>query len=151
MTTTADIAAAIVVGLNAESFGESFTATRAYRPQYDDKATETLQVVVIPTARAMETKTRSQFESIHSVQIGVMKRATAGADLNTDGLFDDIMSLCEEIIGWLFQRPQGAGTWYQSEHTVLADPGMLLESRTFLSIIEARYKTMDSAYAGGGS
>lgn len=89
-----DICDAVKDYLNAETFTQSFTATRR-NVWYDDlDDTNSVQVVVVPQESDTEPETRSGLQRRYRVLVIVQKRMSDGVDLDTQ---DAMLLLAEEI------------------------------------------------------
>lgn len=99
------LADAIVAELNDATFGQAFTATRAYRPFYELSDMETLRVTVVSATFDASTLTRAGDREECGVDIAVQKKVNVD---DTDAV-DPLMNLLEEI-GLHFRRKTMATT-----------------------------------------
>ncbi len=130
MSTIADIADAVVEGLNGHTFSQTFTAARAYLPVFDLKEMKDLHVTVVPKGIEMSLANRTQGQDDVQMDVAVQKKVASDAD--TDGL----MSLVEEIANFIRQtRVFGPAVWVRSENVPIYSPEHLGELRQFTSVL----------------
>jgi len=94
-STIANVAAAIAVGLNEESFSREFEAIVTYQPQVELRDLEDLRVSVVPGGSDIVRVTRAhQYERL-TVEIGLQQR------VETDAEIGRLMRLGDEILAWI--------------------------------------------------
>jgi hypothetical protein len=143
MTTTADIAAALMEDLNATVFSRPFTASRAYLPIFQLGEMEDLHVTVVAAGRTVAPANRTLLQVEHRLDIAVQQRLAGGADENH---CDPLLALVEEIADHLCGHTlAGAAgtTWVKTEHAPLIAAEHLHEWRQFTSIITVTYRTWE--------
>jgi hypothetical protein len=103
MSTSTDIADAVVTALNAASLVQTFTASRHFLPVIERDELSTLTVSVAPAAWDVSLLDRSSSENEYAVDIGVQKQFTSAtrATINTE--LDPLMTFMEAIAD-LFHR-----------------------------------------------
>jgi hypothetical protein len=145
-STLIDAAEAVKDALNnppADTFDQTFTAVRAYRPKFTPKELKTLRVVVVPRAYT-RTRIARAVESIDPVvQVGVMQQIDPPTDADTDAAFDNtqadaLMVFCEAV-GTYLQSARLPGFREAFVDTIENDPAWspdhLAETNTFISVL----------------
>lgn len=142
MSQIADIAQAIVVALNAETFSPVFTATRAYRPTFDIKDSD-LRVTVIPRSILMGMLTRSSNQDDLDIDIGIQKKIS---DLSTNTEVDALIDLVEQIAVFLRTVPReyGVASWVRSTNDPIYNPEHLKDLMQFTSVLTVTLKAVSS-------
>lgn len=131
MATTAEIAQAVVDGVNARTFTPPFTAARAYLPIFDLGAMLDLHVTVVAAGRTITPLSRGERQVEHRIEIAVQQKVA----VEDPAACDPLLGLVEEIAWALPRLPMPAGVWVRTEHAPLIDPGHLNELRQFTSLI----------------
>jgi hypothetical protein len=136
-----DIADAVVAELNAGSFGQSFTAQRAYLPVFDLAEMKDLHVTVVPKGLATTPFGRDSSQSDYAIDIGIQKKlsGTTAADI------DPLMALVEEIGRFFRQRRLASypdAIWVRTEHPHLYAPEHLSELRQFTSVLTLTFRVV---------
>ena len=139
MTTSAEIASALVDDLNAALFSLPVTAVRAYLPLYDLGEMETLHVTVVISGRTVTPASRRQLQIDHRFDIAVQQRLAVEEPLACDPL----LRLVAEIADHLAGRSLVSAVWVKTEHEPLVDPTHLHELRQFTSLITVTYRTWE--------
>jgi len=103
------LAAAIVAGLNAESFSKDFTAAVGYGVRLQLEDADTLHVDVAPVRSLTEWETRGSIQWTHIVDIGVRYRfgpsdRDGDTGLVTEAAVDAYRYLMQEIVAWCFSN-----------------------------------------------
>lgn len=143
MTTTADIAAAVVADLNATAFSQSVAAERAYLPQFDLGDLTALRVTVVASGRTVQPASRSQLQVEHRIEIAVQRKLTGEDPAACDPFLALVGEIGDHLTGHrLVAVPDAA--WVKTEHEPLVDPGHLNELRQFTSLITVTYRTWES-------
>jgi len=143
MPLQADIADAVVTGLNGHKFSQKFTAVRCYRPQARREDLGTLHVLVAPGPVSSGVATRGKNADRLAVEIGVLKAVATPDDLTA---LDGLASLVEEIDLFLRRQnlaTQPRATWEGSETIDGAEAGFskefLDQQHVFLSVLRVTY------------
>lgn len=103
MSLLVDIADALVAELNAQAWGEPFTAVRSYHPQYSLSADEggstldTLRVTVVPGGIEGQKLTREHYQKTLKTDIAIQK--VARTDAARDGLMDLAENILDHLLG----------------------------------------------------
>ena len=145
MTSSADMAQAVVESLNLALLSQPLVARRAYLPQAELGEMATLHVTVVVTGRTVQPATRELLAVDHRIEIAVQRKLT-GEDL-TDG--DPLLALVSEIADHLSgplgrYLPAVSATWVKTEHLPLVAPEHLADLRQFTSILAITYRTWES-------
>lgn len=88
-----ELADGIVTELNAQSWTQTFTATRVYSPVVDLKDLKTLSVMVMPRGVATTIDARGRVGLELSIVIGIRKALTA----LTNAVVDPLLNFADEI------------------------------------------------------
>ena len=139
MTTSAEIATALVDDLNAALFSLPVTAVRAYLPLYDLGEMDTLHVTVVIGGRTVTPATRRQLQIDHRLDIAVQQRLA----VEVPQACDPLLGLVAEIADHLAGRSLVSAVWVKTEHEPLVDPTHLHELRQFTSLIAVTYRTWE--------
>ena len=139
MSTSIDIADAVVASLNLGTFSQSFTANRLYRPVFELKDLKTLTVSVVPKALSADSASRTEDAFTVDVDIAVQKKVDQLAASELDGLMD----LVEEIVdhlrhGTLADKPDAR--WTGIANDPIFAPEHLEQQRVFTSILTLTYR-----------
>lgn len=139
MSTTLELADAVVASLNATGFSLPFTAERKYQPVFELADLETVQVGVVPKSLGITTAARNTGYYDVAVDIGVQKKVTVEDDAELDGL----MVLVEEIADHLRMKrldtaPDAA--WLSIANEPVFAPEHLEQWRQFTSILTVTYR-----------
>ena len=92
MATIIQIADAVVAQLNAATFSQPLTATRAYVPSFQLPEMKELRVTVVPRALSSEPLDRSRDEFRYEIDVAVQQKVEP-----TPAAIDPLMTLAEEI------------------------------------------------------
>lgn len=136
-----DIAGAVVLELNAQSFTPPFTAVRHYRPEFDLAQLKTLRVSVVPRSIAIVSLGRSLNQHDVSVDVAVQAKIDAAS---TDDL-DELMGLVEQIAEFfrlrrLTQVP--SAVWQRTENSPIYSPEHLERHGVFTSILTLTFRVV---------
>ncbi len=135
----ARIAAAVVVELNAGTFSQSFTAARAYSPEFELPDMETLQVTVVPKGVTTQPGSRSHRQHDYSVDVAVQQKLQTADDTEIDAL----MTLAEEVGDhFRFQRLPSFpnAMWLKTENDPVYAQEHIRELRQFTSILTVTFR-----------
>jgi len=137
----ADIADAVVVALNGHSFSETFTAVRAYRPEYDLREMADLRVTVVPKAVEMTTAGRGLAQSDIQLDLAVQKKLSSGDNTEIDTLMGIVQEIAEFIraIGRF-----GDAVWIRTENVPIYSQEHLGEMRLFTSVLTLTLRVLSS-------
>lgn len=139
MAVISDIADAVVVDLNAGSFSQTFTAQRAYLPEFELPDMENLQVTVVPKGVTTLPGSRSRQQHEYTVDIAVQKKLQTADDAEIDAL----MTLAEEVGDHLrFQRLPSFpnAMWLKTENDPVYAQEHIRELRQFTSILTLTFR-----------
>jgi hypothetical protein len=143
VTTTADVAAAVVADLTATAFSQAFTAERAYLPIIDLGAMMALHVTVVAAGRTVQPASRTSLQVEHRIEIAVQQKLASEDPTACDPLLGLVGEIADHLSGHhLAGAPDAA--WVRTEHAPLVDPGHLNELRQFTSLITVTYRTWGS-------
>ena len=146
MTTTSAIArelASYLSGYGVIQAGQSIDVEFDWFPQFELGDTDTVRVICIPVSCERSNMTRSGTERMHSVQIGIMHRASGDEiedDIYADGdtLANDIADATEGV-----QLDSLVGIhWSKTEHTTVYVPDHVRELRQVTAVITVTFKEL---------
>ena len=139
MAVITDIAEAVVAELNAASFSQSFTAARAYSPEFELPDMETLRVTVVPTGITTQPGSRSHRQHDYTVDVAVQKKLQSADNDEIDAL----MTLAEEVGDhFRFQRLPSFPNemWLKTENDPVYASEHIRELRQFTSILTVTFR-----------
>lgn len=130
------IAEAVVTELNAATLSQSFTAVRAYVPEYDLTELASVAVTVVPRAVAAQAAGRGLMQTDYSVDVAVQARAA------TDTKRDALMVLAEEIAGYFNCRRLNSleAMWIKTEPSVVYDADQMRQLGVFTSVLSLTFR-----------
>ena len=142
MSNIADVAEAIVVALNAETFSPVFTATRDYEPTFDLQDKD-LRVTVVPNGIAMSTLARNTNQDDIDIDIGVQKKVSGQA---TNIEMDALIDLMEQIATFMRTAPRSYGNaqWVSATNIPIYSQEHLKDMRQFTSVLTVSLRLVDS-------
>ncbi|MEQ9616663.1 MAG: hypothetical protein RLN60_01370 [Phycisphaerales bacterium] len=130
MSTIIDLADAITVSLNTQTFSPPITAERSHLPIFDvGQVGDAIKVSVVPRSLTVENATRTSNFFDASTDIGVQRRV----DPNVSAQIDELLDLVEQIGDHLrLTRPatMPEAQWLTTEH----DPVLAAEHLERLSV-----------------
>ncbi|MCC7409098.1 MAG: hypothetical protein IT442_13605 [Phycisphaeraceae bacterium] len=143
MSTILDIADAVKAELNSSGSPLAGLAVvqRHYKPAFDLKELKDLHVVVVPKAVESTGATRTLMQMDVQIDVGVLKKL--GEDPVAEA--DTLMSLVEDIAGYLRSRPLAAlpgVVWVRCENTPIYAPDHLEQFRQFTSVLTLTYRVL---------
>ncbi|HUS47876.1 MAG TPA: hypothetical protein VM098_07145 [Phycisphaerae bacterium] len=144
MSRTLDIADAVVTelaGAPPGTFALPFTPQRRVLPQFELSELKDLKVTVVP--RSVENSPAARGLTLKDVQIDIGIQKRLGKDVDSEIV--PLLTLVEQIDGWLRQRPlQAAGNapWLKSANDPLYASEHLAEDRVFTSVLTVSYRVM---------
>ena len=142
-----DIADAVVTELNAAQvppatgFGQTFTATRAYRPVFDLAELKTLRVTVVPKGIEIVNITRNANQNDVSVDVAVQKKVNPDDAADMDAL----MTLVEKIGDFFRLRRLAAfptALWTKTENVPIYSPEHLETKQVFTSVLTLTFRVV---------
>jgi len=140
-----DIAKAVVVALNAETFTQTFTAEwhAVVRLKLAAGDLDNLLVNVVAASRSMLAVDRESDQNDCVISIGIQKKIgirTTNRDTNVETL----CGFVEELIGSLsrLQLPGIPSQYVGIENEPIYDTDQLVEDGVFTSILNVTYRTM---------
>jgi hypothetical protein len=139
MAQITDIADAVVVALNGQTFSQPFTAARAYRAAFDLQEMKDLHVTVVPKGMELVTAGRGVAQSDLQIDIGVQKKLATGNDAEIDALMDLVQEIAEFIRA---TRQFGEAVWVKTENTPIYSQEHLGELRQFTSVLTLTLRVM---------
>lgn len=144
MPTTAEIADAVVMELNAAPFVPALAAVRAYLPLYDLGEMHDLHVTIVPASRTMTPAHRSALQIDHRIDIAVQYKVA----VEDPAAVDPVLALVERIAAYLALRPLGQvpqAQWVSCQHGPFVAPEHLHELRQVTSVLAVTYRTWEPA------
>jgi hypothetical protein len=144
-----DIADAVVTALNAApvppatGFTPTFTAVRAYRPEFDLVDLKNLRVSVVP--KAIEITSLGRRANQHDVGVDVAVQQKV--DLADTATLDGLMLLVQQIADFLRLRridlADGASAmWVKTENTPIYSPDHLETKQVFTSVLTFTFRVV---------
>ena len=136
-----EVADAVATLLTSTVTAAGGTIARSYVPRRELRDAENLYVAVVPREEARSLAARGRIQSDHSIDVGVVQRAT------TDDLADDRMDFADSLAEYMEenQLPLATGARLVSvAFQPTFDATSLYESGLFVSVIRAVYRTMRS-------
>jgi len=139
MSTVITIAEAVVAALNGHQFSQSFTAVRAYRPEFDLRELADLRVTVVPKSVEMTTAGRGLAQSDIQLDLAVQRKLSSGDNAEIDAL----MGLVQEIAEFIRCTGRfGDAMWVKTENSPIYAPEHLGEMRLFTSVLTVTLRVM---------
>ena len=137
MSLVVDVADAVVAEFStapADTFNQTFTATRHYRPQFDLAELRTLRVSVVPKGITITSLGRNSNQHDISVDVAVQKKV----DANDLEALDGLMLLTEQIADFfrlrrLSKMPEAI--WIKTENVPVYSPDHLETKQVFTSVL----------------
>lgn len=87
------LAEAVKDKLNADTFSQDFTATRAYLPRFEVPDLETLRVTVVLGPFSGETISRADDQETYMIDVGIQKKV----DIYDNDVVDPLLYLVDQI------------------------------------------------------
>lgn len=140
MSVLTDLADAVVTELNGASFSQSITVARKWLPKYELKEIESAKVAVRPSTRAIEPVSRNADWQEAAVEIGVLKRPSDPAQLESEADAFDL--LVEEIIEHLSHRrlSNPSAVPVRIENDPVVDDEFFDQHREFFGLVTIAYR-----------
>jgi hypothetical protein len=126
------VADAIVTALNGETFGEPFTAVRAYRPLFDLEDMSSVHVTVVPRELELVTAGRLLTQTDMQIDVGVQQKLTTADNDELDKLMDLVQDVADFIA---LTRQFGGGAWLKTENRPIYSQEHMAELRQFTSVL----------------
>jgi hypothetical protein len=136
--TIIDIADAVVTRLNAQTFGQEFTATRSMLPRFDLKDLDVLRVTVVPAGLQEERNSRESKRRDYEIHVGIQKRIDDTSDANIAAMVELVEEIADDLDGLTFATPRA--TCIGAETVVLYDPAILDQRRAFMSVLSLTWR-----------
>ena len=141
MSTTIEIADAVVTELNAGVFSMALTSVRKVLPSFTLIELADLKVTVVPKSIDMTMVSRVISQSDIEIDIGIQKKI--GSDVDTD--VSALIVLVEEIIDYMRKRVLSDATdanWIGTQNDPIYAQEHLSSDRLFTSIITLTYRKL---------
>ena len=156
MTTTAEIADAVVVALSSVPGPIPVQAGRSWLPLADLTEMEALRVTVVPAGRTIAPAARDLLVHDHRIEIAVQKRVPSDAAADLDPLEALVEGLALHLAHTplvVSGQPVSGLSWVGSEHAPLVAHEHLNELRQFTSLLVVTYRSWvpRGANAQGGT
>ena len=144
-----NVADALVTLLNAApvppatGFTPTFTAERAYRPQFDLEELQTLRVSVVPKAIEIQTLGRRANQHDISIDVAVQQKV----DVADSAALDTLMALVQQIADFVrLRRIDLAGgssaVWIKTDNTPIYSPEHLETKQVFTSVLTFTFRVV---------
>lgn len=142
-----DIADAVVAELNAAQvdpgpgFGQTFMATRSYRPVFELADLKTLRVTVVPKGIEIVNITRTANQNDVSVDVAVQKKVNPADAAEMDAL----MTLVEKLSDFFRLRRLAAlptALWTKTENVPIYSPEHLETKQVFTSVLTLTFRVV---------
>jgi hypothetical protein len=133
------VADAVVADLNAASFSQPFTATRAYVARFELPDLKTLTVTVVPSSASVTAAARGPAQQDVAIDVAVQQKL---AD-EQNATLDPLLVLAEEIAEHFRGRRLSTfpdAVWSRTEFTALYAPEHLEQLRTFTSVVTLTFR-----------
>ncbi len=141
MSQIADVAEAIVVALNLQTFSPVFTATRNYKPEFDLQEKD-LRVTVVPNALISSLLSRAESQSDVRIDIGVQKKVSGQV---TNAEIDTLIDLVEQIAIFIrTERKFSTSFWLSTENDPIYSQEHLKDMHQFTSVLTATLRLVDA-------
>jgi hypothetical protein len=144
MSVLTDIASAVETEFNAApagTFEPTFTAQRAYLPQYELKDMADLHVTIVPKGVVVQSASRAVSQYDYRIDVAVQKKLAVADPAEIDPL----MALVEQIADFFRQRRLAAfpsAAWVRTEHTHLYAQEHMSDLRQFTSVLTLTFRVM---------
>jgi hypothetical protein len=135
-----DIADAVVVRLNANQLGQSFTAVRRFVPVYKLDEMNVLRVTVVPATSTIEIAARSAIDNeLVEIDIGIQKRVEMATNEQADDLMEFVRGVVDLFRRW--QVPDGTkATVVSISNEPIFDPQHMDQLNQFTSVIRLGFR-----------
>ena len=133
------VANAVVSELNAATFSQPFTATRAYVPRCELPDLKTLTVTVVPSSASVTAAGRGPAQHDVAIDIAVQQKI----DSEQNAALDPLLALAEEIAEHFRAKRLSTfmdALWSRTEFTALYAPEHLEQLRTFTSVVTLTFR-----------
>ncbi len=136
------VAEAVITELNATTFSQSLTATRAYLPRTELGELKTLKVTVVPSSVTVAAASRSQTQRDVAIDVAVQKKL--GQEQNPS--LDPLLALAEEIAEH-FQAKRldsfPGALCVKTEFKPIYAPEHIEQLRTFTSVLTLTFRVIE--------
>jgi len=146
MATILDIADALVDELNVATFSPPYDrplgAVRSYATRYSPEQLERLRVTVLPAGYAPELSARGAASGDFQVAVAVQRRTDWTEENQRHGQLDELVNLCEEIVGFCLglEGLAGGASCTACEVSFPYDTDLLRDDGTFTGVLIATFK-----------
>lgn len=141
MSQIVDVAEAILVALNAETFSPVFTATRDYAPEFDLQ-NKALRVTVVPSALPTGILSRSESQSDVRIDIGVQKKLSGSV---TNAEIDTLIGLVEQIAIFIrTERGFSTSRWIGTENDPIYSQEHMKDMHQFTSVLTVTLRLVEA-------
>ena len=140
MSRIIDLADALVVSLNAETWSISAEAVRHYRPVFDLKDLKDLKISVVP--RNADAGLSGRIQSMHTVQVDVaiQKKLTTLQNVEIDALVDVVQEVENHV---RTTRIIGSGAWLETTNSPVFSQEHLADFRQFTSVLTFTFRLVN--------
>lgn len=148
MSTTIQMADAVVTAMNSWRFSQEFEAQRLYVPTFKLEDMGTLHVLVVPAEVSADPETRDSDQEEHQIQVCVAKRLAKDWQGGIpNALIDPLVTLAQEIrVFFRRMRLPGSGgdggVCVKTEHRPIYDPNHLREYGQLTSLLTLTFRVV---------
>jgi len=141
MAVITDISDAVVVQLNAGTFGQPFTAERAFLPVFELSYLKSVRVTVVPKGVTIIPGGRSHNQHDYAIDVAVQKKLDAADNAEIDPL----VTLVDEIADFFrlkrLESYPGA-IWLKTENEPVYSQEHLDQLRQFTGLLTFTFRVM---------
>lgn len=141
MAVITDIADAVVAQLNAGTFGQPFTAERAFLPVFELSDLKSVRVTVVPKGVTIIPGGRSHNQHDYAIDVAVQKKLDAADNAEIDPL----VTLVDEIADFFrlkrLESYPGA-IWLKTENEPVYSQEHLDQLRQFTGLLTFTFRVM---------
>ena len=136
------VAEAVVAELNATTFSQPLTATRAYLPRVELADLKTLKVSVVPSSLTVTAASRTQIQRDVAIDVAVQQKLAA----EQNAVLDPLLALAEEIAEHFRAKRLDSlpgALCVQTEFKPIYAPEHIEQLRTFTSVITLTFRVIE--------
>lgn len=147
MITCADVANAVTVDLDGNTWSKPFTARRVYVPMVDLADLATLTVLVVAKNFGIGgAETRGHVRDEFDVDVGVMQRLEGDpTDPATNDEIDQLLAMVKEIAQFFrpgYRAGETEAYWTATSNDPIYDPDKLLREKVFQSVLTVSFRLL---------
>lgn len=135
------VAEAVVAELNATTFSQPITATRAYLPRVELADLKTLKVTVVPSSLTVTAASRTQTQRDVAIDVAVQQKLAAEQNAALDPLLVLAEEIAEHFRAQRLDSLPGA-LCVQTEFKPIYAPEHIEQLRTFTSVVTLTFRVI---------